>query len=364
MKNKIIIASSILVLIIIAISGCLDFFEYNNQIIIYESHPTSVNYSITYGYKIKCTGQGKYSINYDLDLPEVLNGRILSTQIHNNEYQLVKLATYNDMIRWDFNSSDNTEYELLITADVKAESFIVSDLNGSDALTIEEINKYYPEIVNQFCNTQSNDTTIFIDPFDQYILETTSEIYANVKTNNSFSVAKELFKWLKQHTTYKIHDLNDNEVQSARTTFIRGTGDCDDLSFLYISLCRSLLIPSRFIRGFLLDENNVIQHAWVEVFVGGGISKDGWVPVECAGTSNDAQTEINQNFGIENPEHLRLFTDDGSNESLNISFSGLTYRIFSESRNIDIKFHSDITNYLITKSQQLIIDENGNRSYK
>jgi len=364
MKNKIYIASSIFVLVTLALSGCFDFFTSSDQIIIYESSPTTVNYKITYGYRIKCTGQGKYSINYDLDFPEVLNGKILSTEIHNNNYQLVNLATYNNAIRWDFNSTDNTEYELLITADVKAVSFIISDLNGPDALTIEEINKQYPNLVNQFCNTQSNETTIFIDPFDPTILETTSEIYANIKTNNSFLVAKELFKWLKQHTTYKAHDLNDDEVQSAHTTFIRGTGDCDDLSFLYISLCRSLHIPSRFIRGFLLDESNIIQHAWVEVFVGGGIGKDGWVPVECAGTSNDVQTEINQNFGIENVEHLRLFMDDGSNESLNISFSGVTYRIFSESRNIDIKFYTNVINYLITKSQQLVIEENGSRSYK
>jgi len=56
--------------------------------------------------------------------------------------------------------------------------------------------------------------------------------------------------------------------------------------------------------------------------------------------------------------------DDGSNESLNISFSGLTYRIFSEIRNIEIKFYTDITNYLIMKSQQLIIEENRIRLYK
>jgi len=363
MKNKFYICISIFFLITSALSGCLDFFSSSNNVIIYEASTTAVNYTITYGYKINCTGQGKYSIYYDLDIPEVLEGKILSTNIHNNNYQLVNLATYNNMIRWDFNSSDNTDYELLITADVKALSFIETDLNGYDALTIDEINNLYPNLVNQFCNAQSNETIAFIDPFDPDILETTSELYTNVKTNNSFLVAKELFEWFKQHTTYKEHLLGDNEIQSSHTTFLRGTGDCDDLSFLYMSLCRSLHIPARFIRGFLLDENSITQHVWVEVFVGGGIGRNGWIPVECAGTSSDAQTEINQSFGIENAEHLRLFIDDGSNESLNISFSGLTYRIFSESRNIDVEFYTDVTNYLISKSQQLTIDENGIRSY-
>lgn len=362
MKNKFYIGISIFVLVISALSGCSDFFLSSNQIIIYESHPTAMNYTVTYGYKINCTGQGKYSINCSLDIPEVIDGRILSTDIHNVNYQIVNLAT-NNMLRWDFNSSDNNEYELLLTANVKAESFITYDLNGPDALTIDQINKQYPNFVNQFCNTQSNETIVFIDPFDSDILETTSELYANAKTNNSFLVAKELFKWFKQHTTYKTHELDDDEIQSAHTTFLRGTGDCDDLSFLYISLCRSLHIPARFIRGFLLDENSITQHVWVEVFVGGGIGRNGWIPVECSGTSADAETEINQNFGIENAEHLRLFVDDGSNESLNISFSGLTYRIFSESRNINVEFYMNVTNYLISKSQQLIVDKNGIRSY-
>jgi len=363
MKNKIYLFISIFILITITLSGCLDFFTTNNNIVIYESHPTDINYTITYGYKIKCTGQGRYSINYDLDFPEVLNGKILSTIIHYQNYQIINLATYNDLIRWDLNSSENTDYELLITADINANSYIISYLNNPDALTIEEIKKQYPNLVNQFCNVQSNETTILIDPLNKAILKTASEIYANAKTNNSLLVAKELFKWLKQHTTYKTHDLNENEVQSAYTTLIRGTGDCDDLSFLYISLCRSLYIPSRFIRGFLVDESNIIQHAWVEVFVGGEIGKDGWIPVECAGTSDDEQIEINQNFGIENADHLRLFIDDGRNESINISFSGITYRILSENRNIDVKFFTDIKNYIVKKSQQLVIDENGNRSY-
>jgi len=363
MNYKIYIGGSIFIIFILALSGCMDFFSFNNTIT-YESQPTAINYTITYGYKIKCTGQGKYSINYDLDNPEVLNGRILSTYIHNNNYQIINLATYNDVIRWDFNSSENTDYELLITAEIDAESHITSDLNQPDALTLEQINKQHPNLVEQFCSAQSNKTTVFIDPLNPAISEITDEILTNAKTNNSFLVAKELFKWLKQQTTYKTHELNDEAVQSAYNTLMLGTGDCDDLSFLYISLCRSLNIPSRYIRGFLLDESSLVQHAWAEVFVGGGIGNDGWIPVECAGTSNNIQTEIHQNFGIESAGHLRLFIDDGSNESLNITFSGINYRIFSDNRVIDIKFYSSVNNYLIIKSQQLFIEDNRIRYYK
>jgi len=364
MKNKIFIPIFIFVLVSSNLSGCVGFFSSSNQILIYESSPTKINYTITYGYKINCTGQGKYSIFYNLDFPEVLNGNVLSTSIHNDDYQLVNLATYNDMIKWDFNSSENTDYALLITAEVYAENFLISNLNEKDALTIEEISKFYTNIVNRFCGAQSNETTIFVNPFDEDITETAVEIYSSLKTNNSFLVAKGLFAWFKQHTTYKAHFIDDDEIQSAHTTLVRGTGDCDDLSFLYISLCRALGIPARFIKGFLLDGNSMVQHVWVEVFVGEGIGKNGWIPVECAGTSADVEPEVNQNFGIENVEHLRLFTDDGSNDSLNVSFSGITYRIFSESRSVYARFYIDISDYFISKSQQLVVDENGIRSYR
>jgi transglutaminase-like putative cysteine protease len=364
MKNKTIFTIFILIFVTLLFSGCSDFFSESNSSVTYESSPTNVNYSITYGYRVILTGSGRYTIEYDLDYPEVLEGDILSTEIHYDDYQQVKLATFNDMIRWNIDSNNNTGYDFLITAEVEAESFIVSDLSGENALTIQEIKDQHPTLVTQYCQAQSNETTTFIDPLNQDIKETALSVFESAKTNNSYLVAKELFKWLKQHTTYLAHSLEDNEIQSAQTTLIRGTGDCDDLSFLYMSLCKSLNIPCRFIRGFLINDNLAIQHAWVEVYVGRNIGKNGWIPVECAGTSDDVVVEVNQNFGIENTEHLRIFTDDGSNQSLIISFSGVSYKLFSENRNLDLEFISDVENYLVVKSQQLVVENSQNRFYK
>ena len=130
----------------------------------------------------------------------------------------------------------------------------------------------------------------------------------------------------------------------------------------YISLCKSLGIPARFIRGFLIEENTAIPHAWTEVFVGGDIGNNGWIPVECAGTSSNAETEIHQNFGVESANHLRLFMDDGSNESIISSLSSLTYITYG---NVEIQTtsYSDVADYEVTQSNELIIDENNQRSY-
>lgn len=361
MKNKIILAGIILVLLTLTLSGCLDFFGGDSSTT-YESHPTSVRYTISYGYNISCTGSGKYTINYNCDVPEVLKGQI-SYEVHDDNYEDGILATWNNVKSWDITSTINKDYELGITATVSAQSFIVSDLNGGNALTIQEINDQYPDLVSQYTKAQSNDTTVFIDPNDSNIAETASQVLNSAATNNAFLVAKELFKWLKQHTTYETHFDSDG-AQTASYTFQCKTGDCDDLSFLYISLCRSVNIPARFIRGFLLDKNNAVPHAWVEVFVGGGLGDYGWIPVECAGVASSVESEVHQNFGLEDVGHLRLFKDDGSNESLNISLSGLYYKVYGLNRRVDPQSDNKILSYSVIRSQQLVIDENGKRSYE
>jgi hypothetical protein len=348
-------------MIISVLSGCLDIFKINGSTI-YESHPTSVQYTISYGYKINCSGSGKYNIIYKCDLPEVLNGRITDVNILNDDYSDELLASWNMVKSWNITSIQNKDYNLGITAAIQADSSIVSDLKGKNALTIQEIKERYPKIYNKFTQTQANDTTVFIDPQNPDISSIAFQVLIDAKSNNSFIVAKELFRWLKQNTDYSTH-IGSDSVQTASFTLQCKTGDCDDLSFLYISLCRSINIPARFIRGFLFEENIAIPHAWAEVFVGGELGDDGWIPVECAGIAKSVESEIHQNFGIEDVAHLRLFKDDGSNESLNSSLSGVYYKMYSENRKIDAQSYSHISDYLVLKNQNLVINENNRRNY-
>ena len=114
-----------------------------------------------------------------------------------------------------------------------------------------------------------------------------------------------------------------------------------------------------------MEENdgrvNMISHAWAEVFVGENFGNHGWIPVECAGDAS-IETEINQNFGVEDVSHLRLFEDDGSNESLNTSISGIRVQ-YEQDIDIDITSFVEVDNYMMLESKELHIEE-GSRSYK
>ena len=219
--------------------------------------------------------------------------------------------------------------------------------------------------MQQYCRVQGNETEKIIDPTHPFIIDTANQILNESKTNNAFELSKNIFKWLKTNTAYDMH-FDNQKTQSSITTFLCKTGDCDDLSFLYIALCRSLNIPARFIRGYLIDQDSaaisLIPHVWVEVFVGNNIGSNGWIPIECAGTA-EITAEIHQNFAVEDVDHLRLFIDDGTNTSLNTSSSHISIE-YEKDLSVELTHYAQIDAYQILTLKNLCVKENTDRYYR
>jgi transglutaminase-like putative cysteine protease len=354
-----------ILLLVVPLNGCLEFVDkhFYSDSITYQAYPTSIQFTISYGYQVNTTGAGLSTVRCILDLPEILNGSIshLATAPAYEDHE--KIAD-NLIIEWNESTTGSYSRIFDVTAQINSNNFPIDDLTGASALTIEDIRAFYPDIINQYCTTQGDDDIRYIDPFHPEIRSIAGSIKNNSESTNSFLIAKQIFEWLKSNTEYEVHVLLET-TQPAPITLIKGQGDCDDLSYLYISLCRSLKIPARFIRGYLvnLDDTTVtaIDHMWVEVFVGGDMGIDGWIPVECAGTGKPP-SEVHQNFGMESAFHLRLFTDDGTNESINISTSHISVQ-YEYGMSIDISPYAKITDFRIEKSQELTIKQNLKRVY-
>jgi hypothetical protein len=245
------------------------------------------------------------------------------------------------------------------------ETFFTPYLDGRGAATINEIAKSYPHLVHQYCTKQEKGNITYIDPQNALIKSIGTGIREKIDTNNTFLITKEIFKWLKKSTEYSLHS-NTSHVQPAYLTCQQKTGDCDDLTFLYISLCKAVGIPSRFISGYLCEESNgsvkTTGHVWAEVFVGGNLGKNGWIPVECAGTG-DIQSEVNLNFGVEKSDHIRLFIDNGSNASLSTYLEGPRIS-YTSSLDIEIGSFIKINNYSVIDEKELVVTDYKKRSYK
>jgi hypothetical protein len=352
-------------LLITPLNGCLDVLDplLNTNTITYESHPTSIEYDISYGYIVNTSGTGSSTILCTQDTPELINGVADQLLITPVGYKNTIIAN-NTMVEWNDTKQGTNSITYDISTHIESNDFFIEDLSGTNAMTIDDIQGDFPDLIDTYCGVQENNETTIIDPFHPTIQQIAQAVRANAHTENSLLIAKELFIWLKNNTRYKTH-LLQQEAQPASVTLQLKQGDCDDLSFLYISLCRSVGIPTRFIRGYLLDITggslSAVDHMWVEVFVGGTIGKDGWIPVECAGTG-DLKGEVHQNFGMEDATHLRLFTGDGTNESISIASSHISVH-YEQTISIDITGFYRLSNYSILKSQKLCITDSTQRAY-
>lgn len=362
-KNTWCVCCAGVLLIVMFFSGC----DMITPPTMYESSPVKIRYDLIYGYRGNCSGVGRYEIDYRCELPSVLSGTVTYSLLYPRDYQMENVSD-NSFIHWNISSEDERTYQLGVTGMVTAESFLVSDLTGKNAFTVHEINELYPSLHIQYTQLQANETTRFIDPDDPTIQAYAQSIVDAAETNNSFLLAKALFSWLKQQVSYLTHP-GDERVRPASETLRIRSGDCDDLSFLFISLCRSVGLPARFIRGYLITENqndskSAIPHAWSEVFVGGSVGNKGWVPVECACCTTSIATDIQQNFGVEDAFHLRLFIDDGSNESLQLSLSSISTVAYGAKRHISLEPFADVLRYEELESKNLLIDSKNNRYYE
>jgi transglutaminase-like putative cysteine protease len=363
MQKKTVIGLILVLFCFMGFSGCLDGLPGFSTM--YEPHPTQIKSVVSYGYEVSCRGSGPYEIQYRCDLPTVLKGSVSYDLLYPQEYRMDVLDE-NQFVRWNVSGSDIRSYTLGIEANVTLESLLVSDLSGAGALSVADIAALHPLIVKQYGGLQANGTTVLIDPFDAGVQAVALQVLDETGVNMSFLLAKALFVWLKENTEYMVHDGQGN-VQPAGLTLQKKSGDCDDLSFLYISLCRALGIPARFIRGYLFAETDTglsaTPHAWAEVFVGGGLGNQGWIPVECACCTPSVEADINQNFGVENAFHLRLFVDQGTNESLITSFSGISYT-YGLGRIIEVDAFVNVMDYQVVQMQKLVVSGDQQRSYQ
>jgi transglutaminase-like putative cysteine protease len=310
-KNKVLLGIVPLLFLMLSFSGCVEYFNVDNGIT-YEAHPIKIRYTIRYGYDVICQGHGDYEIFYDCDLP-VNSERITFTvnPLHKMDYEEQKKVN-NTFLHWNIQDSGYAQYRLGLQVNVTAEGYVVMDVEGTHSLAVENIPVKYQALYEKYSKSQSVNDTVYIDPSDPSIVAIAQNIKDETGNSNSYLIAKNLFLWMMKNTRYQLHTDGDGSVQPAKETCEIGTGDCDDLSFFYISLCRACGIPARFIRGYLIDVDeggivSAVAHAWVEVFIGGGMGNLGWIPVECACPSTDPDVQFYQNFGVESAHHLRVF---------------------------------------------------------
>jgi transglutaminase-like putative cysteine protease len=359
MRRLRLLSSTIVLIIVLGLSGCTSFLTGPTT---YVSHPTSVQYTLQYGYYVN-TSDTRYQVTYTCDMPEVLLGNSCPfTLLNTSSYRRSDRAG-NEVIVWNLTGTTPRHYVLGLETTVTTGTYLYPDLSGKQADSLAQLQLSAEDFIKRYTKVQGNETARYIDPLNPDVQAIAQSVLANSSTN-SFLLAKALFAWLKENTQYQIH--SDQGVRPVAVTLADRTGDCDDLSFLYISLCRSVGIPARFIRGYLIGESPTVQavpHAWVEVFIGPGLGIGGWIPVECSCIATSTQSDIEQNFGVEDCYHLRVFQDMGDNESLNATLSSITYAAYDHGAGMEppVSF-AIVSGFKVLESKQLTVQKDGTRA--
>lgn len=94
-------------------------------------------------------------------------------------------------------------------------------------------------------------------------------------SSSYFSKAKMIYNWISENISYK----DSNAKRGAMRVFESKGGNSAEMSFLYITLLRSVEIPARLVSGAWGEiEKKQDFHFWIEFYLEGV----GWIPVDCA----------------------------------------------------------------------------------
>jgi len=102
-----------------------------------------------------------------------------------------------------------------------------------------------------------------------------------------------LAKWTEDNIEYDLNSVTSNAVQKSSWVLENEEGVCDELTNLFISFCRSLGIPAKFVSGMAYTNllSDFGAHGWAEVYIDGE-----WIPVDVTYGQ----------FGWVDPSHIKF----------------------------------------------------------
>ncbi len=98
---------------------------------------------------------------------------------------------------------------------------------------------------------------------------------------DEFIVVSRLAEWVNQNVEYDLNTITAEASKPASWVYANKVGVCDEITNLFIAMCRSLGIPAKFVSGVSYTnlpgfDNPWGPHGWAEVYFEGV----GWVPFD------------------------------------------------------------------------------------
>ena len=249
---------------------------------------------------IKIDTKGTYALN--ITIPQ------------NTTFQKVKVLDLSNLPKriihvdnrtvWSFTLKDSAQITLRYMGRTTAKRWNIDNSLDVNAIPPELKKKYnHPEYIEEspvkkrwviqpgiFKNVTQN-----ITQGDRNVVEKLGDIYHFMVTH---------FQYVTERSGLP---------RSAVETWNSGSGDCDELSFVFISMARSIGIPAWMEYGLLYTGSSWGPHGWVATVVP---TSHGLVYVNIDITTEVGKEDYGRGFLFRDPYHLTEWQDDGNSSHL------------------------------------------------
>ena len=115
----------------------------------------------------------------------------------------------------------------------------------------------------------------FIESKEKRIVDIGKKLAAETKTLSDWEQVEAIYTWVRENVEYKF----DQQIHSCVAALDAGHGDCEELSSLFIAICRSRGIPARAVW--------VPGHTYPEFYLEDKTGKGHWFPCQAAGARHE-----------------------------------------------------------------------------
>ncbi len=99
------------------------------------------------------------------------------------------------------------------------------------------------------------------------------------KTETAWQQVESVYKWVRENVEYKF----DKQIHTCLDALDSGHGDCEELSSIFIAICRAKGIPARAVW--------IPSHTYPEFYLVDGAGNGHWFPCQAAGTYQFGEME-------------------------------------------------------------------------
>ena len=318
------------------------FMPYITGII--ENPPSLTNYKITSGVEfefereINIKAVGTYTLN--LTVPTNSSFQHLVVMDNSNLSKEIVHA-FNRTI-WKYDLKDSTNITLIYRGNLSAKVWNIENSLDVDAIPAD-LKKQYNHNESIRTYDEKNHTyvdKVVIQPYTfRHVTERLTKNDTNVveKLRTIYDVIVSNFRYKPQKSGIP---------RSAVETWNSKDGDCDELSFVFVSMARSIGIPARVEYGLVYVQNSWGHHAWISAPIPttkGVIWANIDVSVEVGGE------DIGRGFLIRDADRITEWLEDGNSRHLT------EYYLFIKGYYSSLHYSEDVKIIKMEKSGEITI---------